>query len=189
MSELKAYTEEELAEHQQLYDEVFTPVWESEGQYCRAGGGQYEKSFAWWAFKHQQSKIDELRKISVDLNTETIRQREQVAYYLSKNAELQKQNAWLSGVAERENKRANKLQEEEVSTTSLLGKTIQEKNELTKQRDSFIKAYEIEMDKSDDLQKRLDAALQLVNEMKGKRYPFSAYADQLEQALKGDSNG
>lgn len=62
MSELKAYTEEELAEHQQLYDEVFTPVWESEGQYCRAGGGQYEKSFAWWAFKHQQSKIGELQK-------------------------------------------------------------------------------------------------------------------------------
>lgn len=62
MSELKAYTEEELAEHQQLYDEVFTPVWESEGQYCRAGGGQYEKSFAWWAFKHQQSKVDELQK-------------------------------------------------------------------------------------------------------------------------------
>lgn len=62
MSELKTYTEEELAEHQQLYDEVFTPVWESEGQYCRAGGGQYEKSFAWWAFKHQQSKVDELQK-------------------------------------------------------------------------------------------------------------------------------
>lgn len=62
MSELKAYTEEELAEQQRLYDEVFTPVWESEGQYCRAGGGQYEKSFAWWAFKHQQSKVDELQK-------------------------------------------------------------------------------------------------------------------------------
>lgn len=70
-----------------------------------------------------QSKVDELHKISVALNTETIRQREQVAYYLSKNAELQK---------------------------------------------------------------RMDAALQLVNEMKGKRYPFSAYADQLEQALKGE---
>ena len=42
------------------------------------------------AWQHQQSKIDELRKISVDLNTETIRQREQVAYYLSKNAELKK---------------------------------------------------------------------------------------------------
>ena len=34
--------------------------------------------------------MDELHKISVALNTETIRQREQVAYYLSKNAELQK---------------------------------------------------------------------------------------------------
>lgn len=40
--------------------------------------------------QHQQSKVDELHKISVALNTETIRQREQVAYYLSKNAELQK---------------------------------------------------------------------------------------------------
>ena len=39
--------------------------------------------------------------------------------------------------------------------------------------------------KNTELQKRLDAALQLVNEMNGKRYPFSAYADQLEQALKG----
>ena len=67
MSELKAYTEEELAEHQHLYDEVFTPVWESEGQYCRAGGGQYEKSFAWWGFKHQQTKVDELQKRVDDL--------------------------------------------------------------------------------------------------------------------------
>ena len=71
MSELKAYTDEELAEHQQLYDEVFTPVWESEGQYCRAGGGQYEKSFAWWAFKNQQSKVDELQK-RVDAITERL---------------------------------------------------------------------------------------------------------------------
>lgn len=44
----------------------------------------------WESWQHQQSKVDELHKISVALNTETIRQREQVAYYLSKNAELQK---------------------------------------------------------------------------------------------------
>ena len=44
----------------------------------------------WDAWQEQQAKIDELHKISVALNTETIRQREQVAYYLSKNAELQK---------------------------------------------------------------------------------------------------
>ena len=43
--------------------------------------------------------------------------------------------------------------------------------------------------KNAELQKRVDLTLQLVNEMKGKRYPFSAYADQLEQALKGESNG
>ena len=40
----------------------------------------------------------------------------------AKVEELQKQNAWLSDVAERENKRANKLKEEHVSTTILLGK-------------------------------------------------------------------
>ena len=44
----------------------------------------------WISYQYQQSKVDELHKISVALNTETIRQREQVAYYLSKNAELQK---------------------------------------------------------------------------------------------------
>lgn len=33
-------------------------------------------------------------------------------------------------------------------------------DELTKQRDSFIKAYEIEMDKSVELQKRIDEALE-----------------------------
>ncbi|ENW15615.1 hypothetical protein L313_2798 [Acinetobacter haemolyticus CIP 64.3 = MTCC 9819] len=45
---------------------------------------------AWEIFKEQQSKVGELHKISVALNTETIRQREQVAHYLVKNAELQK---------------------------------------------------------------------------------------------------
>lgn len=80
MSELKTYTEEELAEHQQLYDEVFTPVWESEGQYCRAGGGQYEKSFAWWAFKHQQSKVDELQRRNQMLNDNIKEQGKKLVY-------------------------------------------------------------------------------------------------------------
>ena len=51
---------------------------------------------------------------------------------------------------------------------------------------AFLKGQQASKSKVDELQKRVDAALQLVNEMKGKRYPFSAYADQLEQALKGD---
>ena len=108
--------------------------------------------------------------------------------------ELQKQNAWLSGVAERENKRANNLQQDKTSTTILLGKTIQEKNELTKQRDSFIKAYEIEMDKSVDLQKRVDALIQkykdedrelkLIDEWE-KSQIYGLVASELEQVLKG----
>ena len=57
-------------------------------------------------------------------------------------------------------------------------------DELTKQRDSFIKAYEIEMDKSVELQKRVDAALEITKQgirKQGGDY----YLEKLEQALKG----
>ena len=97
---------------------------------------RYEDGFtqdAWEVWQHQQSKVDE----------------------------LQKKNSWLSDVAERENKRANKLQEEKVSTTTLLGKTIQEKNEL---------------------QKRVDKALKILSSKK------KMYVDmfiEIEQALNG----
>lgn len=71
-------------------------------------------------WESRQTEVDELQK-----------QRDSFikAYEIeiAKSDELQKNNAWLSGVACRENKRANKLQEEKVSTTTLLGKTIQEK--------------------------------------------------------------
>ena len=69
---------------------------------------------AWEVWQHRQTEVDE----------------------------LQKKNAWLSDVAERENKRANKLQEEKVSTTTLLGKTIQEKNELQKRVNSTLKVVQ-----------------------------------------------
>ena len=88
---------------------------------------------AYLSFKNQQSKVDE----------------------------LQKKNAWLSDVAERENKRANKLQEEKVSTTTLLGKTIQEKNEL---------------------QKRVDVALKILS---SKKKMYVDMVIEIEQALKG----
>ena len=88
--------------------------------------------------------------------------------------ELQKQNAWLSDVAERENKRANNLQQDKTSTTILLGKTIQEKNEL---------------------QKRIDEALVCVDQAKDGFYGFSCdggdtdnLAKHLEKALRGASD-
>lgn len=68
-----------------------------------------------------------------------------------------------------------------------------EVDELQKQRDSFIKAYEIEMDKSIELQKRVDAVKQLIEEYRDPptedktfQHALSIVADELEQALKGD---
>ena len=73
-------------------------------------------------------------------------------------------------------------------------------DELTKQRDSFIKAYEIEMDQSIELQKRVDAARQLIEDLnkcyqqdhQNKFEYWRGFADsagilrkRLEQALKG----
>ena len=91
------------------------------------------------AFKHQQSKIDELQKGNDAL------------VHVIKSRDIQ-------------------LENEKHEYDELMNKLV----------DSGMKNAE--------LQKRVDAALQLVNEMKGKRYPFSAYADQLEQALKGGSD-
>ena len=55
-------------------------------------------------------------------------------------------------------------------------------DELTKQRDSFIKAYEIEMDKSIELQKRVDAALKILS---SKKKMYVDMVIEIEQALKG----
>lgn len=94
----------------------------------------------------------------------------------SKVDELQKKNAWLSGVACRENKRANKLQEEKVSTTTLLGKTIQEKNELQKRVDAALIAFEKLKDEINELHGQCD--LHLIKYLEEK-------SQVLEQALKG----
>ena len=68
-------------------------------------------------------------------------------------------------------------------------------DELTKQRDSFIKAYEIEMDKSVELQKRIDAVKQLIEEYRDPptedktfQHALSIVAYELEQVLKGGSD-
>ena len=102
------------------------------------------------------------------------------AFYLgeqhqqSKVDELQKKNAWLSDVACRENKRANKLQEENVNTTTLLGKTIQEKNELQKRVNSTLKVVQ-SMRNEVKHGHMSDEEVQML----------SSFADDLEQALNG----
>ena len=65
-------------------------------------------------------------------------------------------------------------------------------DELTKQRDSFIKTYEIEIDKSDELQKRVDEqgliiakAMSIASDLQ-KNWEMFEIGKKLEQALKGD---
>jgi hypothetical protein len=94
--------------------------------------------------------------------------------------ELQKKNAWLSDVAERENKRANKLQEEIVSTTALLGKTIQEKNELQKRVDAVKGLAQTLWEKSEEKHQQGK-----VWESKTLGECADEILDVLEQALKG----
>ena len=54
--DVKPYTQEELNQ-QSVWAEQFEEWWENEGQYQRAGGGDYEKTFAWWAWlNREQSK-------------------------------------------------------------------------------------------------------------------------------------
>ena len=67
-------------------------------------------------------------------------------------------------------------------------------DELTKQRDSFIKAYEIEMDESVELQKRVDeqgliiAKVMAIASDLQKNLEMFGVGKKLERALKGESN-
>ena len=118
----------------------------------KGGYGSFDLDFGLCVYQHQQSKVDE----------------------------LQKQNAWLSGVANRENKRANKLQEENVSTTVLLGKTIQEKNELQKRVDAVKGLAQTLWEKSEEKHQQGK-----VWESKTLGECADEILDVLEQALKG----
>ena len=62
--DVKPYTQAEL-DQQAIWANEFDQWWENEGQYQRAGGGQYERTFAWWAWLNQEQKqqaiIDQLK--------------------------------------------------------------------------------------------------------------------------------
>ncbi|WP_180073654.1 MULTISPECIES: hypothetical protein [unclassified Acinetobacter] len=64
IKDVKPYTQAEL-DQQAIWANEFDQWWENEGQYQRAGGGQYERSFAWWAWlnreQKQQAIIDNLK--------------------------------------------------------------------------------------------------------------------------------
>ncbi|WP_212388458.1 hypothetical protein [Acinetobacter junii] len=126
----------------------------------KGGYGSFDLDFGLCVYQHQQSKVDELE------HKAKLRESDHKALLVKYQAT---KKCWEDISKEKEE--------------------LQTQLSLQRQR---VKAFEEELTSSrnygDELQKRVDAALQLVNEMKGKRYPFSAYADQLEQALKGGSD-
>lgn len=125
----------------------------------------------WALWQHQQSKVDELTR----------------------------QNSWLSDVVDRENKRANNLQQDKTSTTILLGKTIKEKNELQKlfdQHDKWLlernkdcnELYNINVKhvaEKEELQKRVDAVVSEIEKLHLSGVIGWGTVNRLEQALKG----
>ena len=67
----KPYTQAEL-EQQAIWADEFDQWWESEGQYHRAGGGNYERTFAWWAWlSREQSRQSEFEAITEALLNQT----------------------------------------------------------------------------------------------------------------------
>lgn len=59
----RPYTKEELAQ-QAIWADEFDSWWVSEGQYHRAGGNDYCRTFAWWAWlNREQSKQVEIEKL------------------------------------------------------------------------------------------------------------------------------
>jgi len=63
MDKCKPYTQAEL-DQQAIWADEFDQWWESEGQYHRAGGDNYCRTFAWWAWlsreQSRQAEVDEL---------------------------------------------------------------------------------------------------------------------------------
>lgn len=78
---VKPYTQSEL-DQQEIWANEFDQWWESEGQYQRAGGGQYERSFARWAWlnreQNQQAIIDSLKAQINNMETCYIEKKKQV---------------------------------------------------------------------------------------------------------------
>lgn len=78
---VKPYTQAEL-DQQAIWANEFDQWWENEGQYQRAGGGQYERTFAWWAWlnreQKQQAIIDNLKAQLNNMETCYIEKKKQV---------------------------------------------------------------------------------------------------------------
>lgn len=71
MDKCKPYTQAEL-DQQAIWADEFDQWWESEGQYHRAGGDDYCRTFAWWAWlSREQSRQSEFDAMTEALLNQT----------------------------------------------------------------------------------------------------------------------
>ncbi|WP_180006327.1 MULTISPECIES: hypothetical protein [unclassified Acinetobacter] len=119
---LKPYTQAELDQHAIWADE-FDQWWENEGQYQRAGGGQYERSFAWWAWlnreQKQQAIIDNLKAQLNNMEACYIEKKRQVE-------ELQKTNISLEAGLRKNSKNKQKLLGKNIALQKRIDEALQE---------------------------------------------------------------
>ncbi|MFB6330575.1 hypothetical protein [Acinetobacter variabilis] len=163
--DVKPYTQEELNQ-QSVWAEQFEKWWEDEGQYQRAGGGDYEKTFAWWAWlNREQSKEAAIQEMDEVIKLQ--------------DADLRKYEKQIEGLKEQLNnmeacyiekkKECEGLQKTNISLEAGLRKNSKNKQRL--------------LGKNIELQKRIDEALVIIE--KHSRYiPFSV-EQAIREALRG----
>jgi chromosome segregation ATPase len=163
--DVKPYTQAEL-DQQAIWANEFDQWWENEGQYQRAGGGQYERTFAWWAWLNREQK----QQAIIDEHTEVIK---------LQDADLRKYEKQIESLKEQLNnmetcyiekkKEVEALQKTNISLEAGLRKNSKNKQKL--------------LGKNIELQKRIDEALVIIE--KHSRYiPFSA-EQAIKEALRG----
>jgi len=50
----------------ELFAAEFSAWWEQHGQFCRSGGGEYERTFAFEAWRHLYPKLMKLQKVAAE---------------------------------------------------------------------------------------------------------------------------
>lgn len=163
--DVKPYTQAEL-DQQAIWANEFDQWWENEGQYQRAGGGQYERTFAWWAWLNREQK----QQAIIDEHTEVIKlQDADLRKYEKQIESLKAQLNNMEACYIEKKKECEELQKTNISLEAGLRKNSKNKQKL--------------LGKNIELQKRIDEALVIIE--KHSRYiPFSA-EQAIREALRG----
>lgn len=165
--DVKPYTQAEL-DQQAIWASEFDQWWEGEGQYQRAGGGQYERTFAWWAWLNREQK----QQAIIDEHTEVIKiQDADLRKYEKQIESLKAQLNNMEACYIEKKKQVEELQKTNISLEAGLRKNSKNKQKL--------------LGKNIELQKRIDEALSRIDESKALvDDPYDIVCD-LEKALRG----